>query len=140
LPPKWFRFSGDLTSPRGRSYHGVVEMLFWCTSTIHDRPERRSPTMSDPMNPTTLDDTQLMQGTVKSVAVECVGSPTVIFWITDDATSLEHQMNGPLDSGAVSRLGMLQLLQHAVVDKRDVIVRYTVDANGVMWFFLVRML
>jgi hypothetical protein len=96
--------------------------------------------MPDPMNPETLDDTVLMDGVVDSVAVESIGSPTVIFWITEAATGDQHQMNGSLQTDAVSRLGMLQLLQHAVVDKRDVIVRYTVDDTGAKWFHLVRML
>jgi hypothetical protein len=92
------------------------------------------------MNPQTLDDTVLMNGTVDSVAVESIGSPTVFFWITDVATGDQHQMNGSLETDAVSRLGMLQLLQHAVVNNRDVMVRYTVADTGDKWFHLVRML
>ncbi len=34
---------------------------------------------------------------------------------------------------------MLQLLQHAVLGKRDVKIRYTVDGTGDKWFHLVRM-
>ena len=59
--------------------------------------------MSDPMNPETLDDTVLMDGIVDSVAVESIGSPTVIFWITEAATGDQHQMNGSLLTDAVSR-------------------------------------
>ena len=97
--------------------------------------------MSDPMNPETLDDTVLMDGIVDSVAVESIGLPTVIFWITEAATGDQHQMNGSLLTDVVSRLAMLQLLQHAVVDKRDVkILRDTVYDTGDKWFHLVRML
>jgi hypothetical protein len=96
--------------------------------------------MPDPMNPQTLDDTVLMDGVVDSVAVQSIGSPRAIFWITEAATGFQHQMNGSLQTDAVSRLAMLQLLQHAVVDKRDVKVRYTVDDAGAKWFHLVRML
>jgi len=37
---------------------------------------------------------------------------------------VSHQMNGSLESEAVSRLGMLQLLRDALINKRDVNVRY----------------
>jgi hypothetical protein len=43
-------------------------------------------TMSDPLNPQTLDDTLLMQGSVKSIAVETIGTPTVVFWFKDSVT------------------------------------------------------
>jgi len=95
--------------------------------------------MSDPLNPQTLDDTFLMEGTVKSVAVEAIGTPTVIFWC-EDPDGVSHQMNGSLESEAVSRLGMLQLLRDALIEKRDVNVRYTVDDGGAMWFHLVRVI
>ena len=93
--------------------------------------------MSDPLNPQTLDDTFLMKGTVKSVAVETIGSPTVIFWCKD-SEGVSHQMNGSLESEAVSRLGMLQLLRDALINKRDVNVRYTVTDGGAMWFHQVQ--
>ena len=47
-------------------------------------------------------------------------------------------MNGSLESEAVSRLGMLQLLRDALIEKRDVYVRYTVTDGGAMWFHQVR--
>ena len=95
--------------------------------------------MSDPLNPQTNDDTFLMDGTVKSVAVEAIGTPTVIFWC-EDSDGVSHQMNGSLESEAVSRLGMLQLLRDALIEKRDVNVRYTVADGGVLWFHQVRVL
>jgi hypothetical protein len=94
-------------------------------------------TMSDPDNPQTNDDTFLMEGNVTSVAVEAIGTPSVIFWI-EDSDGVSHQMNGSLESEAVSRLGMLQLLRDALIEKRDVTVRYTVDDGGALEFFQVR--
>jgi hypothetical protein len=94
-------------------------------------------TMSDPLNPQNLDDTFLMEGTVTSVAVEAIGTPTVIFWLKD-SDDVSHQMNGSLESEAVSRLGMLQLLRDALIEKRDVTVRYTVADSGALQFFQVR--
>jgi len=93
--------------------------------------------MSDPLNPQTSDDTFLMDATVKSVAVEAIGTPTVIFWC-EDSDGVSHQMNGSLESEAVSRLGMLQLLRDALIEKRDISVRYTVDDGGALWFHQVR--
>ena len=95
--------------------------------------------MSDPLNPQTLDDTTLLEGTIASVAVSSIGSPEVILWLTSSG-SVTREMHGSLGTDAVSRLGMLQLLQHAVVDKREVEVRYTVDTQGLKWFHFVRML
>ena len=63
--------------------------------------------MSDPLNPQTNDDTFLMDGTVTSIAVEAIGTPSVIFWC-EDSDGVSHQMNGSLESEAVSRLGMLR--------------------------------
>jgi hypothetical protein len=94
-------------------------------------------TMSDPLNPQNLDDTFLMSGAVTSVAVEAIGTPAVIFWCKD-SEGVSHQMNGSLESEAVSRLGMLQLLRDALIEKRDVDVRYTVTDGGSMWFHQVR--
>jgi len=93
--------------------------------------------MSDPLNPQTRDDTFLMSGTVTSVAVEAIGTPTVRFWCKD-SDGVGHQMNGSLESEAVSRLGMLQLVRDALLEKRDVDVRYTVDDYGALWFHEVR--
>ena len=93
--------------------------------------------MSDPLNPQTNDDTFLMEGTVTSIAVEAIGTPSVIFWLKD-SDDVSHQMNGSLESEAVSRLGMLQLLRDALLEKRDVTVRYTVDDGGALEFFQVR--
>jgi hypothetical protein len=95
--------------------------------------------MSDPLHPQTLDETFLMNGTVKSVAVEAIGTPTVIFWCKD-SDGVSHQMNGSLESDAVSRLGMLQLLRDALIEKRDVNVRCTVTDGGAMWFHQVQVL
>jgi hypothetical protein len=94
-------------------------------------------TMSDPLNPNTRDETFLMKGSVTSVAVEAIGTPTVIFWCKD-SEGVSHQMNGSLESEAVSRLAMLHLLRDALIEKRDVDVRYTVDNGGAMWFHEVR--
>ena len=94
--------------------------------------------MSDPFNPQTQDDTFLITGTVTSVAVETIGTPSVIFWFKDSASTI-HQMNGSLESEAVSRLGMLQLLRDAMVNNRDIDVRYTVTDSGSKWFHQVRM-
>jgi hypothetical protein len=94
-------------------------------------------TMSDPLNPQTNDDTFLMEGTVTSIAVEAIGTPSVIFWLKD-SDDVSHQMNGSLESEAVSRLGMLQLLRDALLEKRDVSVRYTVEDGGALEFFQVR--
>ena len=93
--------------------------------------------MSDPLNPQTNDDTFLMDGTVTSIAVEAIGTPSVIFWI-EDSDRVSHQMNGSLESEAVSRLGMLQLLRDALLEKRDVSVRYTVADSGLLQFLQVR--
>ena len=93
--------------------------------------------MSGPDNPQTNDGTFLMEGNVTSVAVEAIGTPSVIFWI-EDSDGVSHQMNGSLESEAVSRLGMLQLLRDALIEKRDVTVRYTVDDGGALEFFQVR--
>jgi hypothetical protein len=94
-------------------------------------------TMSDPFNPQSNDDTFLMDGTVTSVAVEAIGTPGVMFWIKD-SDGVSHQMNGSLESEAVSRLAMLQLLRDALIEKRDVSVRYTVPEGGLLQFFQVR--
>jgi hypothetical protein len=94
-------------------------------------------TMSDPLSPQSQDDTFLMKGTVTSVAVETIGTPTVIFWCKDE-DGVSHQMNGSLESEAVSRLAMLQLLRDALIEKRDVDVRYTIASGGAMWFHEVR--
>jgi hypothetical protein len=96
--------------------------------------------MPDPRNPQTLDETDLMDGTIGSVAVDSVGEPTVILWITDEATTAVHQMNGTLDTDAVASLGMLQLLRDAVQAASRVRVRYTTDTGGAKWFHLVRIL
>jgi hypothetical protein len=93
--------------------------------------------MSDPASPQSLDDTFLMSGTVTSVAVEAIGTPGVIFWFKD-SDGVSHQMNGSLESEAVSRLGMLQLLRDALIEKRDVDVRYTVSHGGRLLFHQVR--
>ena len=79
--------------------------------------------MPDPLNPQTYDETELMDGTIGSVAVDSVGDPRVILWITDDATNVVHQMNGTLDTDAVASLGMLQLLRDAVETANRVRVR-----------------
>ena len=94
--------------------------------------------MSDPQNPQTQDETTEMDGTITSVAVESIGTPNVVFWITDTATGDTHQMNGSLTTDAVSRLGMLHLLEQAVLANRDVKVRYTTQGD-LTWFHLVRM-
>src|SRR5262249_43841082 len=86
-------------------------------------------TMSDPNNPQTNDDTFLMDGTVTSIAVEAIGTPSVIFWCEDE-DRVSHQLNGSLETDAVSRLGMLQLLRDALIEKRDISVRYTVADSG----------
>ncbi len=39
--------------------------------------------MSDSNDPQTNDDTFIMSGNVTSVAVEAIGSPSVIFWLKD---------------------------------------------------------
>ena len=78
-----------------------------------------------------------MQGSVKSIAVETIGTPTVVFWFKDSEGD-SHQMNGSLESDAVSRLGMLQLLRDALLNNRDVNVRYTVTDSGAMWFHQVQ--
>jgi hypothetical protein len=54
---------------------------------------------------------------VKSIAVGTIGTPTVVFWFKDSESD-SHQMNGSLESDAVSRLGMLQLLPHALLNNR----------------------
>jgi hypothetical protein len=95
-------------------------------------------TMSDPLNPQTRDETFLMKGSVNSISVETIGTPTVIFFCKDSEGE-SHQMNGSLESDAVSRLAMLQLLRDALIGKRDVDVRYTVDDGGAKWFHEVRM-
>ena len=61
----------------------------------------------------------------------------MIFWCKD-SEGVSHRMNGSLESEAVSRLGMLQLLRDALIEKRDVDVRYTVTDGGAMWFHQVR--
>ena len=96
--------------------------------------------MPDPLNPQTYDETELMDGTIGSVAVDSVGNPRVILWITDDATSVVHQMNGTLDTDAVASLGMLQLLRDAVETTNRVRVRYTTGSEGAKYFHLVRIL
>jgi hypothetical protein len=96
--------------------------------------------MSDPLNPQTLDETVQMDGTIGSVAVDSVGNPTVILWITDETTNVVHQMNGSLDTDAVASLGMLQLLRDAVQSASRVRVRYTTGGEGAKWFHLVRIL
>jgi hypothetical protein len=96
--------------------------------------------MPDPLNPQTLDETILMDGTIGSVAVDSVGDPTVILWITDEATNVVHQMNGTLGTDAVASLGMLQLLRDAVQSASRVRVRYTTGSEGAKWFHLVRIL
>ncbi len=95
--------------------------------------------MSDPLNPATLDETELMEGTVTSVSVDTVGDPTLKLWITDDVTGDLHQMNASLLTNAVARLGMLQVLKDAVAGARPVTLRWTADDNGVEYFHLVRM-
>lgn len=96
--------------------------------------------MPDPLNPQTYDETELMDGTIGSVAVDSVGEPRVILWITDDATNVVHQMNGSLDTDAVTSLGMLQLLRDAVQAASRVRVRYTPGSEGAKLFHLVRIL
>lgn len=96
--------------------------------------------MPDPLNPQTYDETELMDGTIGSVAVDSVGDPRVILWMTDDATNAVHQMNGALDTDAVASLGMLQLLRDAVETANRVRVRYTTDGEGAKHFHLVRIL
>jgi hypothetical protein len=96
--------------------------------------------MPDPLNPQTYDETELMDGTIGSVAVDSVGDPRVIRWITNDATNVVHQMNGTLDTDAVASLGMLQLLRDAVETANRVRVRYTTGSEGAKYFHLVRIL
>jgi hypothetical protein len=96
--------------------------------------------MPDPLNPQTYDETERMDGTIGSVAVDSVGDPRVILWITDDATNVVHQMNGTLDTDAVASLGMLQLLRDAVETANRVRVRYTTGSEGAKYFHLVRIL
>jgi hypothetical protein len=78
------------------------------------------------------------EGTVTSVAVDAIGAPAVIFWCKD-SEGVGHQMNASLESEAVSRLGMLQLLRDDLIEKRDVDVYYTVAGGGALWFYQVRM-
>jgi len=95
--------------------------------------------MPNPQDPQTLDETEMMDGTVTSLAVDSVGRPTVILWIRDEASGDTHQMNASLDSDAVTSLGMLQILRDALDQSRRVRVRWT-DDGGVKWFHLARVL
>jgi hypothetical protein len=95
--------------------------------------------MPNPQDPQTLDETETMDGTVTSFAVDSIGKPTVIVWIRDDATGDTHQMNAGLDTDAVASLGMLHVLREASAQSRRVRLRWT-DDGGVKWFHLARVL
>jgi hypothetical protein len=94
--------------------------------------------MSGSADPQTNDDTFTMSGNVTSVAVETIGIPSIIVWLKDSGGGI-YQFNGALDSEAVSRLAMLQLLRDALTGNRDVAIRYTVGGSGLLWLCQVRM-
>ena len=54
--------------------------------------------MSDSTDPQTNDDTFVLDGNVTSVAVEAIGSPSVIFWLKNTDGGI-YQFNGSLVNG-----------------------------------------
>lgn len=95
--------------------------------------------MPGPLDPQTLDETTIMDGTLTSVAVDQIGRPRIMIWIKDEADGATHQMDNPLDTDAVATMGMLQLARDAVVGNLPVRVRYTESGNTKL-FHLLRLL